>query len=70
MKTKLSTPAMSCDHCVMRIKKALNASDAAHSVEVDLETKTVTVTYDSEQDLAEIKAVLDDIGYPAAETEA
>jgi copper chaperone CopZ len=62
---------MSCDHCVMRVKKALTAVDGVQDADVSLEkgraTVTLSVTLDrslSEQTAAMVAAVAE-AGYEA-----
>ena len=58
---------ISCGHCKANIESNLSQRPGVHSVEVDIETRTVHVTYDDDQTSAEaIRATLADIGYPAA----
>lgn len=65
MKYVYSVPDMSCEHCRMRIEKALSASGLATSWAVDLATKTVAVESASASE--SIAQVLSKAGYaPAA----
>jgi copper chaperone CopZ len=41
---KLKIGGMSCNHCLMRVKKALESSPGVKSAEVDLASGTATVT--------------------------
>ena len=41
--TLLDVAGMSCQHCVQAVTRALQEADAAATVTVDLEQKTVTV---------------------------
>ena len=59
--TKLYVPTMHCNHCVERIKKALDA--AGISCEADLDTKTVKIFSDNVKDAI---AILDDIGFDSS----
>ena len=61
-----SVPNISCNHCVMTIKREVGALEGVSSVEANAQTKQVTVGYDSEATLARVKALLDEIGYPVA----
>ena len=55
---------MSCDHCRMRVEKAVKALQGVSSAEVNLEKKTVTVQYnDSETGLSQINAAIKAEGY-------
>lgn len=62
--TILKVDGMSCDHCVKAITKAVGALPGVEHVSVDLNGKTVTVTYDPAQSpLDTIRAEIDDQGY-------
>jgi len=63
----LHAPNISCMHCVMAIKKAVGALDGVSTVEADVATKDVRVVFDPARvDLARIKEVMADEGYPVA----
>jgi copper chaperone len=63
----LSVPDVSCDHCVAAINKVLGDKQGVSSVQVDLSTKTVNLSYDEAQmPLNTIEQILDDAGYPVA----
>jgi copper chaperone len=64
MKHVFSVPDMSCNHCRMRIEKALDASGKAKTWTVDLPGKTVAVESDS--DVAVLAGILSEAGYPPA----
>ena len=55
----LEVEGMSCNHCVMSVKKAAGELTGVSSVKVDLEGKTVTVDYDP--GLVAIQAVIEAI---------
>jgi len=61
---KLNVEGMSCSHCEKAVKNALSEIQGVSDVAVDLEGKTVTVVYDTEQaeedNLAE---AIEDAGY-------
>ena len=61
-----SVPNISCNHCVMTIKRELGALDSVLSVEGDAEKKQIVVDYKSEDDLARIRGTMEEIGYPIA----
>jgi copper chaperone len=65
MKYTFTVPDMSCDHCRMRIDKAVAASGKATAWTVDLKTKTVGM--ESEADRGTLAKVLSDIGYPPSD---
>lgn len=62
---KLYAPDISCQHCAMTIKRGLASVPGVSAVEVDVPTKTVTLTVADEEALARAQATLEDIGYPA-----
>ena len=60
-------PDISCEHCQHAIEGALGTLAGVRSVDVDIPTKTVHLSYDPEQvTLAKIEEVLDDTGYTVA----
>lgn len=60
----LKVEGMSCMHCVNAIKKAVGGLKGVETVEVNLNSKTVTVSYDDAKvTLAEIKNAIEDQGY-------
>lgn len=60
----LNVEGMSCSHCVNAVTKAMTALEGVSGVNVDLEGKTVTVDYDTEQvSLESIKEAIEDEGY-------
>lgn len=61
-----SIPRISCDHCVMTIKRELGDLEGVISVAGDAETKTVTVAWDSPATEDGIKSLLAEINYPPA----
>lgn len=64
----LKVPNISCHHCVMTIQREVSPVDGVQKVEGDVEARTVTLAYDGDEDtLGRVKAVLSEIGYPAAE---
>ena len=58
-------PNISCGHCVMSIKNELSELDGVSAVDGDPDRKTVTVSWDTPATLDKIKAVLEEINYPA-----
>ncbi|HOO88565.1 MAG TPA: heavy-metal-associated domain-containing protein [Synergistales bacterium] len=56
-----SVPDISCNHCKMRISKALEAA-GMKEFEVSVESKKVTA---EAQDAAKVQAVIEDAGYDA-----
>jgi copper chaperone len=60
-----SVPDISCGHCGTAITREVSAVAGVESVEVELETKTVTVSGDP-LDEAAILAAIDEAGYEVA----
>ncbi|MBM3190509.1 MAG: heavy-metal-associated domain-containing protein [Chloroflexi bacterium] len=63
----LYAPDISCEHCAMTIKRELAPVEGVISVAVDVPSKTIRLEYRDDASLARSKAVLEEIGYPAAE---
>lgn len=59
-----TVPAMTCDHCKQAVSSELGAVAGVRAVEVDLETKLVTVTGEHLSDEA-LRAAIDEAGYEA-----
>lgn len=62
----LTIPNISCGHCVAAVKEELSELEGVASIEGDPENKTITVQWDQPATLADIKAKLMEINYPAA----
>lgn len=60
-----SVPGVSCAHCQAAITEEVSTLAGVDAVDVDLETKTVTVTGDP-LDQAAIIAAIDEAGYEVA----
>ncbi len=58
---KIHVPDMACGHCSNAITQALKALDAAAEVQVDLETKLVSVTTTAQE--AAVRAAIAGAGY-------
>ena len=63
---RYSVPNVSCNHCVLRIQKALQTLDGVQTADVDLATKTVTIAFDPTASETLLKETLEEIGYPPA----
>ncbi len=63
----LNVPNISCMHCVRRITEALTGVPGVESVQADVASKQVTVTYEATDTPARVRAKLQEIGYPAME---
>lgn len=67
MSTKTYTvPGISCGHCTATIERELKFVEGLQSVKAELESKQVTVDVQSDDVLAEVEKMLEEIGYPAA----
>jgi copper ion binding protein len=68
MQTKtITVPNISCGHCVKTIESEVGELGGIVSVKAEESTKKVTVRWDEPQKWERIAALLDEIGYPAAE---
>ncbi|MCF3942288.1 copper chaperone CopZ [Oceanobacillus alkalisoli] len=68
MQTKtLNVKGMTCGHCKMSVEGALEKLDGVSTVEVDLNTGKVEVSYDeSKVSLDNMKEAVEDQGYDVA----
>ena len=63
-KTIINVEGMSCSHCVNAVTKAVESLDGVSEVQLNLESKTASVDYDSNKiTLDAIKAAIEDEGY-------
>jgi copper chaperone len=62
--TSYLVPGMHCGHCEAAVTRELEGVSGVESVEVDLETKLVTVSGNSLEDAALVSAI-DEAGYEA-----
>ena len=56
---------MSCGHCKVAVTEELTKVEGVKGVEIDLESKQVTVTGTGVDD-AQVRAAIDEAGYEAA----
>ena len=61
-----SVPNISCNHCVMTIKRELGELAGVDGVTADAETKNVTVEWESPATWEAIESLLTEINYPPA----
>jgi len=54
---------MTCEHCVMTIKKALSAVEGVSRVDVSLSTGTVKVELDRDVPFEDLKKAVEEWGY-------
>ncbi len=62
----LSIPNISCNHCVMTIKRESGFVDGAEFVSGDVDGKTATFQVANDEALVDLKAALAEAGYPVA----
>jgi copper chaperone CopZ len=68
MKTVTYTiPNISCGHCVHTIKSEVSDLAGVRSVDADMVRKQATITFDEPATEQQIKNLLAEINYPAAE---
>ena len=63
MAFKFTVPEISCDHCKSTIINTLSSVDNIELVEVNIETKDVTLNSSEDIDLDLVKSLLDEQGY-------
>ena len=65
MKTvTLDIPNISCNHCIMTVKRETGFVEGAEFVSADLGAKKVVVSVESEDALKSLKETLAEAGYP------
>jgi copper chaperone len=65
MTQRYLVPGMTCDHCKLSVTEEVGELAGVRSVEVDLDSKLVTVRGDDLDDAA-IRAAIDEAGYEVA----
>ena len=68
--TTLTAPDIVCGGCANAIQKAVGALPGVSTVDVDIETKRVSVTHDDAASPETITGALDRAGFPAEPEEA
>ncbi len=63
--TFYSVPGMHCGHCKAAVTRELEAVAGVESIDVDLESKRVTITGQGLDDAA-LRAAIDEAGYEVA----
>ncbi len=61
-----NVPAIHCQHCTHTIELELGELAGVKTVKADLDTKNVTIQFETPADEAGIKALLSEIEYPVA----
>ena len=62
--TTVKTPDITCGGCAGSIKNALGKMEGIKNVEVDVDTKMVSIEHGAQISREQIEAKLDDIGFP------
>jgi copper chaperone len=63
----VTTPDMSCGHCVASIEQEVGALAGVQSVKADLPTRKVSISFDpAVVTVPAIEAALDQAGYPVS----
>lgn len=65
-RTTLTAPDIVCGGCAGAIKNAVGRIQGVSAVDVDVETKRVTVDHDAEVTQEHLAKVLDDAGFPSS----
>ncbi len=63
----LSVPGISCNHCVMTIKRESSFVEGVEFVSGDVDRRTATFHIASDAALDSLKEVLAEAGYPVAD---
>ena len=63
--TTVTAPDITCNGCANAIKNAFGRVDGVGDVDVDVESKRVTVSHDENVDKGKIIDILDNAGFPA-----
>jgi len=60
----IKVEGMSCGHCEMRVKKAVEAVEGVRKAEVNLQKKQVVIEYEEgKENLEKVKAAIREAGY-------
>jgi len=63
MQKTFTIPTITCNHCLMSIKRELKFVDGVEYVDGNIEAKTVLVTYTNDAGLDQARAMLAEAGY-------
>ncbi|BAQ09574.1 copper ion binding protein [Bacillus sp. OxB-1] len=66
MKEVLKVEGMSCNHCVNSIETSVGGLNGVSAVKVDLTNNEVTVEFDNDATLQQVKETIEDQGYEVA----
>lgn len=63
----IKVEGMSCMHCQLRVKKAIEAVEGVQRADVNLQTKQVTIDFEEgKENLEKVKATIRETGYEPA----
>ena len=65
--TKVTAPDIVCGGCAAAIKNALGRIDGVTAVDVNVDTKEVSVEHDNALTRERIEDILDNAGFPVAQ---
>lgn len=60
-----TVPSISCGHCTKTIETEVSELQGVQSVKAEIDSKKVTITFDTPASEETIKALLAEINYPA-----
>ena len=63
MNSVIKVKGMSCQHCVLAVKKTLSSLDGVQEVNVNLENGEATLTHDGLVDMNEARQRIEKAGY-------
>jgi copper chaperone len=63
MITTIKVKGMSCNHCVMTVKKALEGMEGVQAVQVDLEMGQAVVDHEQPMDISLVKDRIERAGF-------
>lgn len=63
----IKVPNISCSHCTATIEREVGEMPGVVSVKAEVDSKQVTIQFDSPAVWVDIENLLDEIGYPAQE---
>lgn len=62
----VTVPGISCGHCTHTIETELGEFQGVHEVRADVQSKRVSIKFDTPASEPALRALLAEIGYPAA----
>lgn len=58
-----NVPDVSCEHCVNAIRSSVLEVDGVYTVDVNIDSKTVTVNHDAIVNTGAVRQAIEDAGY-------